>query len=67
MNNRLISNPTPLPQQGIHQAIKNQVITEHRSEFKQAVGWQKRWIKWKISFITEIRYRGIFFLGIATK
>ena len=67
MKNKLFSNPTPSPQRGIYEAIKKQVMTENELEFDQAVGWRKHWIKWKMNLITEIRYRGVLFLGVATE
>ncbi|WP_460944878.1 hypothetical protein [Spirosoma daeguense] len=67
MKNHFSKNQKYSRQQMIHQAIGKQVMAEHELERAQAVGWRKYWIQWKISMITKIRYRGIFFLGAATE
>lgn len=67
MKNQFLHDQNHSQQQVIYQAIKKQVMSEHKLELVEAVGWQKYWVRWKISMITETRYRGMFFLGAATK
>ena len=51
----------------LRQTIRKQVMTEYEPALEQAIGWQKRYIRWKINFITQVRYRGIFTLGGPSK
>jgi hypothetical protein len=44
----------------LRQKIRNQVRAEYDPALKQANSWLKYWIKLKIWFLTELRYRGPF-------
>jgi hypothetical protein len=51
---------------GVRRKIRDQVMTEYDAELRQAVGWRKYLVKWKLNLLVEIRYRGILFMGAAT-
>lgn len=40
-------------------------MAEYESDLKRSVGWRRKWIKWKISLIIDIRYRHILFSGVS--
>lgn len=65
-SNGFFENPPSLQILGIRRAIRKKVMAEHQLELKQAAGWRRYLVKWKINFITNIRYRGILFMGAAT-
>ena len=67
MKNLIFHDPNPSRHQSILQAIKKQVIAEYELDLRQAKGWWKYLIKWKITLITQTRYRGILLQGAATK
>lgn len=51
---------------GVRRAIRKKVMAENQLELEQAVGWRRYLVKWKLSLIADIRYRGILFMGAAT-
>ena len=67
MKNQFFHDSNPSRQQGILQAIKKQVMAEYELELQRTEGWWKYWTRWKITLIIQIRYRGLLFLGMATR
>lgn len=43
--------------------IRRPVVAEHAAELERATGWQRRWVKWKINRLADMRYRKILFSG----
>ena len=64
-NNNFFANRPASQIKEARRAIRKQVIAEYQTELYRSIGWRKYLVRFRVNIITEIRYRGILFMGAA--
>lgn len=62
-NNNFFPNRPASQIREVRRGIRKQVIAEYQTELYRSTGWRKSLVMFRVSLITEIRYRGILFMG----